>query len=671
MKKSHAKSLLNRAKQLADCGYSVIPVQGDYSANEPKRAAIKWRQYQRRIAGDKELDAAFAADVTALGIVCGRVSQLLVIDFDEHFRYRRFCRHLPQFSRTYTVKTRRGFHLYFRVSERVPSHQFDGGDIKGDRSYVIAPPSVIGGFEYESVCDFEVMKLEKADVDRLLEYFHVREMVHVVAGKPIRSIADLDVAQLYTRLAGRLGRNNALYRAASVARQQGMSRSDAEKGLLIGHVDEAGDPRHKYETRRERLVEGKRTIESAYRGAVKEFEMRVTLPNSVRERLLKLQGSTVMARFLDAMYLVKWEADSFFTLNEAIKMGKRYGLNRKSVLDVLTGDRAIFDGKHIISRRYVDYLVNGGLKCRKRGRPVELMFQVPSAARLLSVLKVSWTPSDPVREEDVRSAHRYRLAVHREYIGRVAPQVSMKQLGVRLGVSERTVRRYNRELGVAVTAHIGRLRLAQENVGCLPVRRRGVRKKSTDGYWLETMTGVRLPAWRHIGVGLLKRKERGVQLCMRRASAYSLSGGLVPSVEYHKLDVSEFVRVRAWRGEGVEGLGMVERVKGMLRSARRRASVLRYQKVQLDYDTVAVRIAEDKVAESINGYLYAYDSGGAEVRRPARRGVAYGMLKEFGNGNVFLALRDGYGELVVSMARHALRAGKVRQSVDLLAQAFS
>ena len=113
MKKSRAKSLLNRAKQLAKCGYSVIPVQGDYSANEPKRPAIKWRQYQRRIAGDKELDAAFASEVTALGIVCGRVSQLLVIDFDEHFRYRRFCRHLPQFSRTYTVKTRRGFPLIF------------------------------------------------------------------------------------------------------------------------------------------------------------------------------------------------------------------------------------------------------------------------------------------------------------------------------------------------------------------------------------------------------------------------------------------------------------------------------------------------------------------------------------------------------------------------------
>ena len=671
MKKSHADILLNRAKQLAAVGYSVIPVQGDYSANEPKRPAIKWRQYQRRIAGDKELEAAFAAEVTALGIVCGRVSQLLVIDFDDHLRYRRFCRHLPRFSRTYTVKTRRGFHLYFRVTERVPSHQFDGGDIKGERTYVIAPPSVIGGFEYRAVGEFEVMGLEKAEVDRLLDYFHVSEMVHVVAGKRLGSVPDVDVAELYFRLAGKLGRNNALYRSASAARQQGMSKSEAVKDLLMGHVEEAGDSAHMYETRRERLVEGRRTIESAYRGAVKEFDKSGTLPNCVRERLLKVQGSTVMARFLDALYLEKWKADSFFTLNEAIRMGRTYGLNRKSVMDALTGERAIFDGKHIISRRYVDYLDSGGLKCRKRGRPVELVFQVPSAGRLLSALNVRWTPSDPLSVDDVRSAHRYRLAVHREYIRRLAPQVSVKQLGGRLGVSERTVRRYNRELGVAVTAHIGRFGLTQENIGSLPVLRRGGRKKSTDGYWLETLSGVRLPAWRHIGVAFLKRKERGVQVCMRRPSAYSLSAGLVAAVEFQKLEVSEFVRVRALRGEGVEGVGMMEKVKGLFRSARRRASMLRYQKVQLDYDTVPVRIAEDKVAETINGYLYAYDSGGGEVRRPARRGIAYRMLKEFGNGNVFLALRDGYGELAVSMARHALRAGKVRQSVDLLAQAFS
>ena len=59
------------------------------------------------------------------------------------------------------------------------------------------------------------------------------------------------------------------------------------------------------------------------------------------------------------------------------------------------------------------------------------------------------------------------------------------------------------------------------------------------------------------------------------------------------------------------------------------------------------RIPDDKVAETIGAYLCAHDEQGKEVRRPARRGVAYRMLKEFGNGNVFLALRDVYREFRV------------------------
>ena len=52
--------------------------------------------------------------------------------------------------RSYTVKTRRGYHVYFRTSVKVLSHQFDGGDIKGEKSYVVAAPSVIAGFRYRA-----------------------------------------------------------------------------------------------------------------------------------------------------------------------------------------------------------------------------------------------------------------------------------------------------------------------------------------------------------------------------------------------------------------------------------------------------------------------------------------------------------------------------------------
>ena len=147
------KQLIERAKRLADIGYAAIPVHGNNAPAEPKRPAVSWRIYQRRIPSEAEIERSFNDKITALGIVCGRVSKLLVIDFDDALRYQRFCRHLPQYADTYTVKTKRGFHLYYRTMEKVPSHQFDGGDIKGERSYVVAPPSEIGTHIYRCVRD--------------------------------------------------------------------------------------------------------------------------------------------------------------------------------------------------------------------------------------------------------------------------------------------------------------------------------------------------------------------------------------------------------------------------------------------------------------------------------------------------------------------------------------
>ncbi len=665
--KSLRKNLLKRAKEWTAQGYSVIPVQGDMSASEPKRPVIRWREFQRRMMTARELEDAFRGKATALGIICGRISQLLVIDFDDHFRYRRFCRHLPQFAQTYTVKTRRGFHVYFRVSARVPSHQFDGGDVKAEGGYVIGAGSVIGGFLYKAVTDQEPLSMEQEDLDRLLEYFHAGQAERGSAASGTSTGIQIDVVELYGRLAGKLGRNNALYRAAKLARGQGMEQGEFEKLLLMRHVEEASMPGHKPETDAERLREGQGTIASAYRRAMRASDRGDGLANSVRERLLSDQGSTLMARFLDAMMLAGWIAESYFTMKEAINLGRRYGLNRKSVMDVLTGERAIYDGKHIISRRYVDYLDSGGLKSRKRGRPVELKFQVPSAGRLLALLKVSWTPSDAINAEDLGSAHRYRVAVHREYVRRLRPEASLRHLGRRLGVSGRTIQRYNEALGVARTAQIGRFALTRENLRRLPRRRRSASKNATDGYWLETASGCRMPAWRHIGEALLRRGEQGAQVCMRRVSSYSLGVAGEPALRYKKLEEAEFARSIALRAGAGQGLALGERAREMLRSLLGRASMLRYERVRLFYETVGSRIAENKVAETINGFLYAIDGSGSEVRRPARRGVAYRMLKEFGDGNVFLALRDGHGEVLASLAKHALRAGKPEESIGLIA----
>lgn len=665
------KQLKKRAKQLARAGYSAIPVHGNNSPTEPKRPAVSWRKYQRQIATDAEIERSFHDKATALGIVCGRVSKLLVIDFDDALRYQRFCRHLPQYANTYTVKTKRGFHLYYRTTQKVPSHQFDGGDIKGERSYVVAPPSKIGSHVYRCVRDVAEHELEKADVDQLLNYFHVNAASQGGAGRWISDKKSGDLKKLYRRLAPRIGRNNALYRVASIAKESKKSITDVENRLLSLHCETPSRPGHKYETWAERWQEGKRTIASAFRNGRAREDGGFGVPNSVRERLLSAQGSTVVARFLDIMILAGWEKESFFTLKDATKLGQEFGLNRKSVLQALTGDYSTFDGKHIIGRRYVEYLDIGGLKSRKRGRPVELAFQAPSVARLLGVMNVRRSPSDRIGIEDVKTAKAYRMAVHREYIQRMSPRSSLRVLAGRLGMNERTIRRYNQALEVKLTACVGRLKLTGEALARLPKRRWRAGKNTTNGFWLELPDGSRMPGWRHLGAKLLRAREAEAQICIRRGSVFSLGDEPRPAVQFENVSLRQFARLLVLRGESASEGGVMRRLGNAMDNARARASALRYDKIQLFFDSVGDRVAEDKVAETISGYLFARDEAGAEVRRPARRGIAYRMLKEYGNGNVYLALRSSYKDVMLAMARHALYAGDADQGLDLLARSFA
>lgn len=665
------QGLLECAIELSKSGVSVIPVYGDSAPSEPKRPTLPWRSYQGRIMSEAELRSAFARKASALGIVCGRVSGLVVVDFDDHLRYRRFCRHRPGLAKSYTVKTRRGYHVYFGTREKVPSHQFDGGDIKGERSYVVAPPSVIGGFEYLPIVRAAKVELDKAGVSELLNYFHVDARgKSTVSGVAVAAPA-VDLKVMYRRLARKVGRNNALYRTALAARERGLSQENAERTLTVLHVSERGHARHQFESLSARAMEAGRTVASAFRAGWSMSKLGAGVPNSVREKLLREQESTVMARLLDILRLEGWPVESFFTLKQACDLCGKYGLNRKGVLQALTGELSIFNGRHIIARRYVEYMDIGGLKSGQRGRPVELMFQAPSAGRLLWVLNVEVSPSDRVTGEDVRRAHLYRRALHREYIRRLSPQLPMRVMAKRLGVDARTLRRYNCQLGVRSTVCVRRFGLSWDSLVCLPRRRRGDGRAATSGYWLESAGGYRAPAWRHIGAALLRRGESGVQVCMRGLSTWSLSREAPPAFRYEAISPADFVQLRLLRDGGGSGASVGQSLKRLVARAKSVASKARYKRVRLDYESVSDRIAEDKVAETIGGYLVAVDEVGGEVRRPARRGVAYRMLKQFGNGNVFLALRDSYRELLVALAGHAAGESGSSAGLSLLAPVLS
>ena len=189
------------------------------------------------------------------------------------------------------MKTKRGFHLYFRTQVKVASHQFDGGDIKGERSYVIAPPSQIGSFVYRCVKDVPERDLERADVDQLLNYFHVNAGTHRIAGKRIKEAGDVDLKRLYRRLAPGMGRNNALYRVASMARESGMEQAKAESEFVRMHAGAPGRMGHRAETFEERCAEAVRTIGSAFGAArgrsARQGESRIQCENGCWRRRVR------------------------------------------------------------------------------------------------------------------------------------------------------------------------------------------------------------------------------------------------------------------------------------------------------------------------------------------------------------------------------------------------
>ena len=127
--------------------FSVIPLEG-------KRPLIPWKEFQKRRATLGELLSWFGqlGPATGVGVVCGEVSNLTVIDFDEMDPARAFFRKHADVLRC-IVQTRRGVHFYFQGA--YPTGKFLYGDIKGEGSYVVAPPSVVDGHEYTFVEGFD------------------------------------------------------------------------------------------------------------------------------------------------------------------------------------------------------------------------------------------------------------------------------------------------------------------------------------------------------------------------------------------------------------------------------------------------------------------------------------------------------------------------------------
>lgn len=163
---------LNRAiEEYVARGFSIIPLM-----DGEKLPSQKWGEYQKRRASVEEIWGwCIEYGIFSIAIVTGKVSRLVVIDCDGA-EQREFLRaYIPETRQTAVCKTKRGFHYYFRTNgegvktQRILLDKVKGGiELKGEGSYVVAPPSTVEGVKREWVVGLEHLQVIPESLLKLL-----------------------------------------------------------------------------------------------------------------------------------------------------------------------------------------------------------------------------------------------------------------------------------------------------------------------------------------------------------------------------------------------------------------------------------------------------------------------------------------------------------------------
>jgi hypothetical protein len=137
------------------------------------------------------------------------------------------------------------------------------------------------------------------------------------------------------------------------------------------------------------------------------------------------------------------------------------------------------------------------------GRPQNVVV-MPSIERLCELLNVENRGGDTVDAEDLQSPASYRAALHNALIRRSPGQYPRSWLCRRLGISEDTCRRYEKQAGVHVTPMFMELALGWHNMDKI------LCDEPVPGCFIEDESGKRYPPMRVIARMLLVAKRRVV-----------------------------------------------------------------------------------------------------------------------------------------------------------------
>jgi hypothetical protein len=554
------ESLVFAAKAHILRGFAVIPVFGAADFERCKLPGIKWGRYQYCLPTDQDVEDWFLNQgFGGLAVVCGRVSRLAVLDFDDQDLASEFRRLFPDLAATYTVTSgTRGLpHLYWRLPAEliVDTRSVQGVDLRGEGSYVVAPPTRSASGEWRVADVREPHLLSRSDLSRVLRWMATKSRVSLenVVEPPSRSIPTPsqsrtlpsefrhqlippdELQRRYQHLA-QSGRNQALFQVALDARDSGWLEAALVVCLAVLHANQPPNtPDADSQSYQSRYAEAIRTIRSVYSrprrdtAAVRNAER---LGNPVREALLG-RGLDACARVLDGLFLAGSQPGDILTEREMCERVAALGIGRRSVMNALNA--ALSDGAPVFAQPLCTprsaagaaaqtgeqinscEMSRGAKRVKTPGRPPR-SYVLPSSEALAARLGVKHLKGDPLRPSDLSSAAAYRRALHRTLLGRRPGQYPRRWLAGRLGVSEWTLRRYEQDAGIQ----------ARPMFAMQPLRAQKVEALLNDdvsdqgwGVFLEDDMGRRYPPLRSVALKLI---GKGVtpRLMRQEPNYYSL-----------------------------------------------------------------------------------------------------------------------------------------------------
>jgi Bifunctional DNA primase/polymerase, N-terminal. len=139
------------AKVYLNFGLSVIPLM--HSSKRP--ALDSWVEFQQRRPTLTEIETWWQNGTDkGIAIVCGKVSNLIVLDIDDPDKFGIALEALGEtLPDTPIVQTPKGWHVYFKYPQNRVVRRHNrladwGAELRGDACYVVAPPTEIDGHRY-------------------------------------------------------------------------------------------------------------------------------------------------------------------------------------------------------------------------------------------------------------------------------------------------------------------------------------------------------------------------------------------------------------------------------------------------------------------------------------------------------------------------------------------